>query len=132
MSEEPAGGGFIRIATPAGDVMTKREKSDFERALLRMRSRRPQEAEDGFGALSVIAGDHVSDLIAAFAQEQEHGVRCWLLELIGSARSPEAFDLLCAQAQSTDEALKRWAVWGLKALDTKPARRFLHDQGLTG
>jgi hypothetical protein len=99
--------------------------SEFERALRLMRRQDPQVAEDGFGLLQQIAGEHVDELIVEFGRETDHGLRCWLLELIGQARSPRAFDLLVAQLQSEDESLRDWAGRGLRLLETKEARRVL-------
>lgn len=95
-----------------------------------MRKRNALVAEQGFCELLPRAHEHASELMAAFAQETQHGVRCWLLELICEARSEQAFDLLCEQAQSEDEAFRVWAVRGLQRLDTHAARKFLFDHGL--
>ena len=105
---------------------------EFERALRRMRRRDPQESEDGFGALRAIAGEHVDELVVEFARETDHGLRCWLLELVGLARSPRAFDLLVAQLGSGDESLRSWAEEGLRLLDTKDARRVLRQHSRSG
>ena len=48
----------------------------------------------------------------------DHGLRCWLLELIGAAPSPAALPVLGAQLGSNDESLRDRAVAGLKKLDT--------------
>jgi hypothetical protein len=49
-------------------------------------------------------------------------VRCWLLELIGEARSPQALPVLVEQLNGDDEALRSWAVRSLEQLDTnRPA-----------
>ena len=103
---------------------------EFVRAMRLMRRRDPQLAEDGFQRLCEIAGAHVDELIGEFGRETDHGVRCWLLELIGEARSPRAFDLLVAQLRGEDESLSDWARRGLRLLDTKVARRVLwqHEQ----
>jgi len=98
---------------------------EFERALRLMRRHDPRLAEDGFHQLQQIAGEHVDELIVEFSRERDRGLRCWLLELIGQARSPRAFDLLVAQLRSEEEALRRWAERGLRLLDTKEARRLL-------
>ena len=98
---------------------------EFEQALRLMRRRDPKAAEDGFGRLREMAGEHVDELIGEFARETDHGLRCWLLELIGQARSPRAYDLLVAQLQGDDEALRASAQRGLRLLDSKDARRVL-------
>ena len=99
--------------------------SEFERALRLMRRHDPQLAEDGLQRLSEIARAHVDELIVEFGRETDHGLRCWLLELIGQARSPQSFDVLVAQLQGEDEALRDWAERGLQLLDTKESRRVL-------
>ena len=68
--------------------------------------------------------------MAEFQTEKDHGLRCWLLELIGEARSEKAFDLLCEQLQSSDERLRDWAIRGLRKLNTREARRALFDAGI--
>ena len=90
-----------------------------------MRRRDPRTAEDGFQRAREVAAEHVDDLILEFGRETDHGVRCWLLELIGETRSPETFGVLKSQLWSPDEALSGWAVRGLELLDTKEARRLL-------
>lgn len=91
-----------------------------------MRRRDPQAREDGFQLLLPAAAEHLDELMTAFADEtHDHGLRCWLLELIGEARSPQALSLLESQLHGQDHALRMWAVSGLKQLDTKQARRAL-------
>ena len=91
-----------------------------------MRRSDPQSAEDGFHLLLPLAGDHVEELIAEFlAESGDHGLRCWLLELIGAARSPLALPVLVEQLNGDDEALRSWAARGLHALDSSPAREAL-------
>ena len=98
----------------------------FGEAMRLMRSRDPQCQEDGFHQLLPHAADHLDELIAQFEQEQDdHGLRCWLLELIGAARSPAALPVFSAQLVSNDESLRNWAVTGLKKLDTPEARTLL-------
>jgi hypothetical protein len=100
--------------------------SIFPASLRLMRSRDPQRREDGFHQLLPHAADHLDELIEAFAQEQDdHGLRCWLLELIGEARSPAALQLLGAQLDVPDDALRAWAVTGLEKLDTRESRTLL-------
>ncbi|MDI5975706.1 HEAT repeat domain-containing protein [Amycolatopsis magusensis] len=95
----------------------------FQQALRLMRSRDPQAREDGFHFLLPHAAEHADQLIDEFAREPtDHGLRCWLLELIGQARSPKALPVLAEQLRSNDELLRSWAVRGLEQLATKPAR----------
>jgi hypothetical protein len=98
----------------------------FGDAMRLMRSHDPQRQEDGFHQFLPHAADHLHELIAQFEQEQDdHGLRCWLLELIGAARSPEALPVLAAQLSSEDESLRGWAAAGLNKLDTPEARTLL-------
>ncbi|MGC4864736.1 HEAT repeat domain-containing protein [Micromonospora sp. DT53] len=105
---------------------------NFGRALGMMRSRDPQLAEDGFGLLQAMAGQHVDELVDEFGRETDYSMRCWLLELIGDARSPPAFELLAAELLSDDESFSGRAERGLRALDTKDARRLLWQTGKNG
>jgi hypothetical protein len=95
-----------------------------------MRSRNPQKAEDAFSLLSSRAADLVPELIEAFSNESAHAVRCWLLELLGEARDSRATELFASLLESDDEAFVHWAVSGLRALDSKEARRALWEHGI--
>jgi HEAT repeat protein len=105
----------------------------FQHAMRLLRRHDPQAQEDGFGLLRPHAGEHLDELIAAFAQEtDDHGLRCWLLELIGEARSPRALPVLVEQLHGDDEPLRAWAARGLAQLDTKPAREQLWKARASG
>lgn len=98
----------------------------FREAMQLMRRGDPQRREDGFHQLLPHAADYLDELLAQFEQESDdHGLRCWLLELIGAARSPAALPVLSAQLASNDEALRDWAVTGLEKLNTPEARTLL-------
>ncbi|MEW2507163.1 HEAT repeat domain-containing protein [Amycolatopsis sp. NPDC047767] len=98
----------------------------FDTALRMMRRANRQTREDGFQLLLASAAEHVGELIAEFERETEdHGLRCWLLELIGAAASPEALPVLAAQLDSPDEALRSWTIRGLERLNTPEARTAL-------
>ncbi len=99
----------------------------FKKCMNIMRSRIPQEQEDGFHYLSPRTHEHVHELIEEFGKEDDPGVRCWILELVGDAKSPECFETLAQHLKSPDQSLRRWAIRGLKLLDTKSARRLLWD-----
>lgn len=100
--------------------------ADFRKAMRLMRRHDPQYQEDGFFLLQPHAADYVDELIEEFEQENDHGLRCWLLELIGEARSPAALPVLGTQLHSSDPALQDWAVKGLTKLDTHEARTLLY------
>ncbi|MEU7765314.1 hypothetical protein AB0B25_09375 [Nocardia sp. NPDC049190] len=84
---------------------------DFHEAMRLMRRHDPQSREDGFHLLVPKAADHLDELIEQFEHEHDdHGLQCWLLELIGEARSPAALPILDAQLNRSDESLRDWAV----------------------
>lgn len=105
----------------------------FRQAMRLMRKRDPQLKEDGFHLLLPHAAEHVGELIDEFRRERDDvGLRCWLLELLGEARSPEALPVLVEQLHGDDEALRLWAVRGLEKLDTRPARQELWQARTNG
>ncbi len=104
----------------------------LEQAITLMRCHDPQKQEDGFGLMRAHAGEHLDELMAAFGREEDHGLRCWLLELIGQARSPRAISLLAAQLHEPDEALRSWAAVGLRRLDTAESRGVLYQARAQG
>lgn len=105
----------------------------FQQAMRLMRRRDPQAQEDGFHLLLPHAAQHIDELIAEFAHERDdHGLCCWLLELIGEARSPQALPVLVEQLHGDDEPLREWAARGLEKLDTKPARDHLYRARANG
>jgi hypothetical protein len=98
----------------------------FAQAMRQMRSHDPQRREDGFRHLLLHAAEHLDQLIEQFELERDdHGLRCWLLELIGAACSPAALPVLTAQLASDDESLRHWAAVGLEKLGTQQARTLL-------
>ncbi len=97
----------------------------FKKCMAMMRKRDGQTKEDGFHWLLPHAGEYVHELMAEFGGEEDFGLRCWLLELIGSAKSPDAFDFLAGQLRADDWRLRKWAIQGLKNLNTKEARTLL-------
>lgn len=96
-------------------------------------SRSTKEDEDGFSILCSEAAEHIEELIAEFhAERDDHGLQCWLLELIGNARSSVALPLLSELIHDADESFRDWAVWGLTQLDTKQARQMLWQARANG
>lgn len=104
----------------------------FGQALESMRSPDPRVSTRGFDFLREHADAYVAELIAEFDREQNDELRCWLLELISEARSPEALGVLAGQLQSDDESLQFWAIRGLEMLDTREARHELHQARVGG
>lgn len=111
--------------------MSKEKTPSYEKCLTLMRKRNPQLAEDGFHWLLPHVELYVDELIQSFESEKDHGLRCWLLELIGEARADEAFEVLSQQALSTDESFSSWGKRELRMLDTKKARTFLYNNNMT-
>jgi len=99
--------------------------NEFARGLAMMRKHDPQVQEDGFGMVKQVAAEHVGDLIAAYRSESGRGLRCWLLELLGETRSPEALPVLAEALTSADDSIRDWAEVGLQKMDTKEARTLL-------
>lgn len=104
----------------------------FAQALESMRSPDPRVSTRGFDFLREHADAYVAELIAEFDRERNDELRCWLLELISEARSPEALRMLAAQLESDDESLQFWGVRGLEMLDTREARHELHQARTNG
>lgn len=104
-----------------------KERFSFQKCMAMMRDRNGQVREDGFHLLLPYASEHVLELIEAFGTEEDFGLRCWLLELIGSAKSPAALPLLAQELRSSDRRLRVWAVQGLKELGTREARTLLWE-----
>lgn len=92
-----------------------------------MRRHDPQLQEHGFALLRGHAAEYIDELLAEFDREPDHGLRCWLLELIAEARSTRALPLLTEQLHNSDPALRDWARTGLHKLDTREARKALYQ-----
>ena len=100
----------------------------FKRCMAMMRKHNPQTQEDGFYFLHSRANEYIDELIIEFRDETKNfGLRWWLLELIGEARSPKAFDVLVQYLDAEDESLRFWAIRGLEKLNTKEAREILWE-----
>jgi hypothetical protein len=97
----------------------------FKKCLAMMRDRDPQTREDGFHGLLPRAREFLPQLIDEFRAEKQPGVRCCLLEMIGEARSDDALDVLASALRGAEPNLWFWAAYGLKKLDSKPARELL-------
>ena len=99
----------------------------FKKSMELMRKHAPHLSEEGFHCLLPHAAEYVHELMDEFGNEKVHGLQCWILELIGEARSPDAFDFLAAQLGSDDERFRYWAMRGLHNLGTKEARTLLRE-----
>jgi hypothetical protein len=97
----------------------------FKKCMAMMRKRDGQTQEDGFHWLLPHAGEYVHELIEEFGKEEDFGLRCWLLELVGFSKSRDAFDFLAGQLRGDDQRLRHGAILAVKNLDTKEARTLL-------
>jgi hypothetical protein len=104
----------------------------FAQALESMRSPDPRLSTRGFDFLREHADAYVSQLIDEFAREPSDELRCWLLELISEARSPNALRVLAGELESDDESLRFWAIRGLEMLDTREAKHELYKARSNG
>jgi hypothetical protein len=102
----------------------------YSACLALMRKQDPQVKEDGFHLLLPWATEYIDPLTVDFSREHDHGLKCWLLELIAEARSPKALDVLSTQLESSDEVLRSWATHGLQQPGTKDARQALCEAGV--
>jgi hypothetical protein len=114
----------------ANSAMKKNRFPGFAGCMKLMRKRSPATQEEGFHALLPHTSRFVEELMREFHDEKKHGLRCWLLELIGEARDQRTLSLLVEQLHSDDEALRYWAISGLRKLDTHEARKALFEAGL--
>ncbi len=102
----------------------------FQECMQLMRKSDAQSQEDGFHFLLPHAHEYTQQLMDAFSQETDHGLRCWLLELLAEGRDPVALPLFLSYLHSDDKSLKTLAIRGLKHLNTKEARRALWEAGV--
>jgi len=100
---------------------------DFAECMRMMRRHDPQTREDGYHALLPHARAHVPELLAAFQAEEDHGLRCWLFELLGEAREPDLLPLFADALRGDDPALWGRALRALQDLGTKEARHLLFE-----
>ncbi|MGW3891626.1 HEAT repeat domain-containing protein [Micromonospora chokoriensis] len=102
----------------------------FQQAMRLMRSHDTQTQEDGFHQLRPHVAQHLDELITEFNHETAHGLRCWLLELIGEARSEQALPVLIEQLHGANESLRSWAARGLELRDHGWSVRTAEDRAL--
>lgn len=95
-----------------------------------MRRHDPQVREDGFHWLLPRVTEFVEPLLGEYRHETDHGLRCWLLELLGETRDPRTLPVLLEALRLEDESLRDWAVRGLRRLGTPDARKALFDAGV--
>src|SRR5262245_46899080 len=106
---------------------TKPDFPGFRACMKMMRKHNPQIQEDGFHFLLPYASDFVSELLNEFHHETSHGIKLWILELLGEARSPQTLSLFSEHLRHADESYRTWAAYGLHKLNTKETRRILWE-----
>lgn len=104
--------------------------TEFKTCMQMMRKHDPQIQEDGFMHLQAHASDYIDELMQELKQEHDTGLKCWLLELIGEAKSEKALPLLEEYLDHTNPSLRDWAISGLQKLNTKEARTLLFRRGV--
>lgn len=105
----------------------------FDCCLQMLRSKNAMIQEEGFYDLAQHAGEYLEELLTAFCTEENRGMRSWLLEIIGYAKSPRTFPIFLEYLHSSDDSLRCWAEYGLAKLGTtREGRRLLWDAHLYG
>jgi hypothetical protein len=99
----------------------------FAKCMELMRKRNPHLQEEGFAMLRPHAHEYVDELIEEFGRETDWGLRGWILELLGDAKSPSAFPLFINILRGNEENLWSWAIRGLHKLNSKQARQALWE-----
>jgi hypothetical protein len=117
--------------------MTKRKGHDgftYWIRVLRGEVKLPREEISAGGAwetahfaLRKYANTYIEDLISEFRNVTDPGVRQYLLELIGEARSPKALPVLTEVIQGDEEPSWSWAIYGLRDLESREARKVLWE-----
>ena len=107
--------------------MPKERFPGFEGCMKLMRKHDAQLQEEGFHALLPYARKYIDELIDEFHKERDQGLRYWLLELLGEAKSPKVLPVFEECLQGDDESFWWAAVRGLQALNTKESRKALYE-----
>jgi hypothetical protein len=94
--------------------------------LLRDRNTKGTYLETIEGEIQIHAKEHLDELIAIIRNDDSH-IGAWLLEALAEAKVPEAEEFLIENLQSAAPHRRFWAIYGLKNLDTKSARKALWD-----
>lgn len=105
------------------------KKPNFQEAMQMMRQRAEHRREEGFHILKPHASAFVDELMAEYRIEQDHGLKCWLLELIGMARAEKALPFFVEQMNVRDLTFRELAIDGLRKLNTKESRAELTKRG---
>jgi hypothetical protein len=107
--------------------MSKTIFPGFKACMQMMHKHDPQLKEEGFALLAPHAHEFIDELIDEIQNEQEHGLKCWLLELLGESHSEKATIVFQQYLKHEDEGFRYWAAQGLHTLNTKRARQILWD-----
>ena len=107
----------------------KIDSAYFLSAMERMRSKHANQQEQGYNMLLAHAGKFPEELIAEFRAETDHGLKCWLLELLADSRSEKVFDLFHEMLDASNLTFRDLAVKGLRRLNSKESKKLLSDRG---
>ncbi len=110
----------------------KIDASYFQSAMTLMRGRTANQQEQGFNMVLAHAPKFAAELVEEFRAETDHGLKCWLLELLTHARAEVAFPLFHEMLDASNLIYRDWAVTGLRKLNSKPAKKLLGDRGFGG
>ena len=102
----------------------------FDESMKMMRSRDGITSEIGFSWLSLFALEYGERLKEELDRETNHGLRCWLLELIGLTKDEGNIALFTEYLVSGDDSYRFWAIAGLRELNTADSRRMLFEAGV--
>jgi hypothetical protein len=102
---------------------------NFQHCMTLMRRDNSNHQEEGFHLLQAHAAHFVEELMTEFRAETDYGLKCWLLELLGHARSEKAFELFKEQLSVGNLSYRDWAIVGLQKLNTKESRALLTERG---
>ncbi len=88
----------------------------FARCMAMMRKRKVMTAESGYFWLLWRANEFVEPLLAELQTEEDEGVQCYILELLGAAHDLRALPVFIQYMFSPTEWLHIWAEHGLRDL----------------
>jgi|GEM_PF-3994899 len=92
----------------------------------------PEKKQHGFHALRQNVATFLPLILHALERETNHGIQCWLLELVVIGKEPSTIPLLASYLYHKDDSLRYWAKTGLKDFGTRQALRIIRDAEASG
>lgn len=89
------------------------------------RSSKAEVSDIGLGWLHVCASEHVDELIQLMQAEQDPWLRGTFIELLAATKDRKVVPVLAAELEHPDEEVRRCALWSLKELDFREARKLV-------